>query len=80
MEMNECLDLPDPRHEELDLSRLKRAVLLGTVVSRDHNCLRVPNNKNSEHCRADRKHDFDDDTPTDVGELLLVNRMLHGYE
>ena len=80
MEMNECLDLSDPRHEELNLGQLKRAVLLGTVVGRDHDCRHVPNNKRCEHCRADYEYDFNDDTPADVGELLLANRMLHAYQ
>ena len=77
MQMNECLDLVDARDEELNLGRFERAGRLGAVVSRDHKHGRVPDKTKYEHCRADRKHDFNDDTPMDRGEShLMVNRML----
>ena len=48
MEMNEHFDLVGPRHEELNLGRLERTLLLGTVVGRDYNYHRVPRGEGNE--------------------------------
>src|ERR1035438_6165555 len=70
MEMNECLDLSDPRHEELALSRLKRVLLTGTVVGRERDRYDVPlgdgdeagdahrESRANHHAQAAKERDF----------------------